>query len=578
MKNIILFLIIPVFIFAQNSLNVTGRASLNTLYFNYDEKSNIKPDSVASKDYSKTSLIPGLQQLLNLAVFARSTNFDVSLLSDIRNNKWDKIDFSDHNSIDRFSLNVRFRDHEFIAGDFFESGSEFFMQSREIRGAKINLQFNNLWNPRSFFNVKTLAGISQKSIRQGGKLPSIYKQYETSGQYNRQLVSASARIGETGLFRSGLLYLYAKDDEKSIPGSLNEPLATQNMGADAALIFWDSKIQLFGEGYYSRKDTIDFGGTNDYSYKSGVDFRYNDFKMIAFYQRLGFNYYSAGYPFLLNDREGFKAQGAYSFPGIVYLASEYEQYNNNLEEESGTPTTDTRISQFSATTNFKNWPELTLLFGYRDDLSNSILSSTEPAEEIQTDKISLKYEARLSYNFNQNRFSLSTIYLDLDDRSKIAGGAPLGTEQLISSFNFYARPANSFFISGGVVYSRLILTDGKDNRNIFAYQSNRWDVLNQKLFLESNLNISSNDARNGGNDDLLNDYMQVDGQLSIEYFFNSNISLKLIGGTNARFMKYTTETAVQLLQDVNQDIDPAFFNGNESYNAIIYGAEINWIF
>ena len=41
-------------------------------------------------------------------------------------------------------------------------------------------------------------------------------------------------------------------------------------------------------------------------------------------------------------------------------------------------------------------------------------------------------------------------------------------------------------------------------------------------------------------------------------------------------MAYTTAEALQVLTD--PDIDPTYFNGNESYNALIYGVEFNWMF
>jgi len=52
--------------------------------------------------------------------------------------------------------------------------------------------------------------------------------------------------------------------------------------------------------------------------------------------------------------------------------------------------------------------------------------------------------------------------------------------------------------------------------------------------------------------------------------------LKVIGGTNTRQMDFSNAQALELLQ--NPDVDPTFFNSNESYKALIYGAEINWIF
>lgn len=573
-KQLLLFTFLPLFLLAQQSIDVTGRISVNTINVEYDQKSDIKPDSVAGSEYGKTTLIPGLQQTLNISLFARTQNLDISLLGDIRNNDWNKLDFNNQNSIDRLSLSLRFANHEIVLGDFYESGSEFFLQSREIRGGKVALQFDNVWNRFSFIELNAVAGLAQKAIARGERLNSLYKQFETSGQFRRMLAAATVKAGERSIYELGLHYLYAKDDKGSIKESLNDPLGNQNMGLDAAVYLWKNRVKLFAEGYYSKKDTADLGSTDDYSYKSGFDFRYEQFKLVASWQRLGFNYYTAGYPFLLNDRQGLRLQAAYNIPDIMIVSTDAEQYDNNLENDKSTPVTTTRIAEVSATTALKNLPEITLLYGFRDDLSNAVFNEQE--EKTRTDKISRKYETRIAYDFNFNRISLTTIYLDLDDKSKIAGGAPLGTEQLIGSLNFYTRPTNTFFISGGAVYSRLLLTDSKESRNYFLYQSSRWDIIPRKLIFESTINVSKNDSKNSGADDLLSNYWQADGRLSLEFFFIDNLSLKVIGGTNTRKMDFSTSEALAALQ--SPDIEPTFFNGNESFNAIIYGAEINWIF
>lgn len=573
-KLLLVIFILSGLLFAQKSVDITGRVSFKAVNFDYDKNSDIKPDSIPQSEYGKTTLIPGLHQSMNISLFARTRSMDISLLGDIRNNTWNTINFNDQNTIDRLSLSMRFANHEIVLGDFYESGAEFFLQSREVRGGKMNLRFENLWAQRSFLEIKTIFGLVQKSKEKGDHLIGLYKQFESSGQYRRSLAAASISTGETGAFDLGLHLLVAKDDKNSAKESLNDALSNQNAGINGSLFLWKRHIQLFGEAYYSAKDTIDFGGTNDYSFKSGLDFRYEQFKMIAFYQRLGFNYYTAGYPFLLNDRQGLRMQSAYSFPGYVILGLDAEQYDNNLENEKEKPTTKTRITEISATTNIKNIPEFTLLFGFRDDKSNTIFNADNDASN--TNRISRKWEARISHSFDLNRVSLSTIFLDLDDNSEIIGGTPLGTEQFIASLNIYSRPSNYFFISGGAVFSRLLLSDSKTNNNYFIYQSSRWDIVPRLLAFESTLNFSKNEAENGDNDDLLNNYWLIDGQVSFEYFFTGNLSLKIIAGTNSRRMNYSTDDAVALLQ--NPAVDPNFFNGNETYNAVVYGAEINWIF
>ena len=117
----------------------------------------------------------------------------------------------------------------------------------------------------------------------------------------------------------------------------------------------------------------------------------------------------------------------------------------------------------------------------------------------------------------------------------------------------------------------------QENKNLYIYESSRWDIIPRKLKLESNVCYINNDASNGeGYQDMLSDYYQISGEISLEYFFTSNFSFKTIAGTDRRNMSYNIEQALQEMTD--PDYGPMFFNGYETYQGMIYGAEINWIF
>jgi len=561
-------IIVPAFLIGQSSLNVTGRISFRTLQNSYKENSDIKPDSIPDKDYAKTFIVPGFEQRLNMAVFARTPKLDLTFLSDIRNNQWDQL--NSINRIERLTLSARFDRNEIVLGDFFDSGSEFFVQSREVRGVKADLRFSNLWNRSSYLQTKITGGQVQRPYGIGARLPVLYHQYENAGQYRRWFTSALVRLADEQRFDIALKYLYAADDTASVNEALNEPLTNQTAGMSGSLYLWEKHIQLFAEGYLSKKDTLSAKNISDHAYKGGFDFRYEQFKLLAYYQRLGYDYYSAGYPFLQNDRQGFKFVSAFRVPQIITFSVDGEQYDDNLGDDASRPVTTARLAETGFTTHFKNLPELTLKWRYRDDNSNTILDT------IKTDKISRGLEAGLSYGFDSHRFSLSTYLIDLDDRSVLSAGSPLGTSQFIASFNFYTRPAAGLFISGGSVLSTLELTNKQENRNMYNYLSGRWDLMNRKLKLEWSLSYTLNDAENGGNQDLVSNYNQLGSEFSIEYFFTNNVSAKLIGGNDRRSMAFSMAEALEVIAD--PDYGPLFFNGYEDYDNLKYGMELNWIF
>lgn len=569
--KIVIAVLMPVFIFAQKGIDVTGRVSLRVQNVAYDEQSQLNPDSA---DYGKTTLIPGLQQRLNMALFARTSSLDITLLGDLKNDKWNEL--GSYDNVDRLTLSARFGKSEIVLGDFFDSGSELFLQSRQVRGGKIHLVFEELWNRQAFLETRMTGGIVQRALSEGEKLNGLYKQYESGGQYCRYFASAEANIGERNSYQFGLHYLYGKDDENSITESINEPLTNQNIGGHGSVFFWKQNFNLFAEAYFSRKDTLSATSVQDNAYKGGIDFRYKDFKLMAYYHRIGYDYFTAGYPFLLTDRQGFKVVGAWDLFQGFSLIWDGEQYNDNLDNRATDPTTTTRMAELGFTTQFKNMPDFTARFRFRDDLSNTIINEND--EEEHTDRTTQTFDATLGYSFSANRLAFSALYINLDDHSLLpAGSQPLGTDQFILNLNFYTRPSTTLFISGGAVYSNLGLTDGSDNINLVIYESSRWDVIPRKLLFESTVNYISNKASGGdGYQDLLNNYNQLGIEVTLEFFFNSNISLKLVGGTDMRNMKFTNEEALKVIAD--PDYGPMYFNGYESYNGLIYGAEINWIF
>ncbi|HID38025.1 MAG TPA: hypothetical protein EYP36_00725, partial [Calditrichaeota bacterium] len=197
----LLLLILSGTILAQG-MDVTGRVSLRVFNVDYDERSEFNPDS---SDYGKTTLIPGWQQYLNMAIFARTSKMDISLLGDIRNDKWKPLD--SYKNIERLTLSARFSGHEIVLGDYFESGSELYVFSRDIRGTKLDFLFNELWNRRTYLHTRVLGGLLQRVVEEGEHLPTLYKQLANSGLYRRYFGSVEVEVGEQSKYSLGLKYL-----------------------------------------------------------------------------------------------------------------------------------------------------------------------------------------------------------------------------------------------------------------------------------------------------------------------------------------------------------------------------------
>jgi len=574
LRFLFILIFIPLFALAQSDFNVTGRISMRVQQISYDEDSPLLPDEMDADTYGKALLVPGLQQSLNVALFGRSKSLDMTLLADINNNDWDDLDFSDLNSVGRLTMNLRFSGQEIRVGDFFKSNSELFMQSREVRGFNYSGKFQNVFGKGTYVELDGIYGMTQRSIEKGERLYNLYRQFETTGQFARNVGSFLVRGGKSGVFDAGIKYLKGEDDKNSIKNSFNKPLSNTVAGGDFNAYLFQKNLRLFGEFYQSEKDTIDIGKKNDMAYRAGLDFRYSNFKLMLVSQYLGYNYFTMGYPFLENDKFGFLGNIAYMFPKVIALQSNFELYDDNLDDLENKPTTSTQFVDFGFTTLFPEVPQFSLKVGLRTDKSDEI--SDKEGNPLQSDKTTTRFQGRISHQFGRHRFSISTIYLDLDDKSLLVSGTPLGTEQIISSANVYSQFGQLLFFSGGVVYSSLKLTNEQTNDNIYFYESNRWDILPRKLKLETNLTLIKNNADNGGVQDYLSDYLQYKGDISLEYFFSDYISFKIIAGIDTKEFDYSKQQALQVI--ANDAYGPLYFNGNESYSGFILGGELNWTF
>jgi hypothetical protein len=417
--SLIIITLFPMLLAAQG-MSITGRVSLNVENLDYDPNSTLKPDSISDDEYSKSPLIPGLKQKLDIALFARKSNWDISLLGDIRNDEWNQLALGEFSTVERLTLSARYKQNELVLGDYFMSVSDLFLQSLQIRGFKAAVRGGQLWNTRNYIKATALYGQVQKAFPVNSRLKGIYRQYETSGLYKRNMGSAMADLGIEDVYRLGIRYLYAKDDPNSVDNALSEAITNHSLGAVGEFYLFKRKVSLFGEAYQSKVDSVGADNAEDKAIKGGIDFSLNNLRLTGYYQYLGYDYYSAGYPYLRNDRDGYKVIAGYNVPNAVIFSAEYEKYHNNLKNLKSMPTTDTQYGIFGVTTSIPDYPELTLRYGFQGDRSNTVM--IEDTIPTFTDKNSTTYEGRLTFKIHSNRFILSTIYIDLDDRSLLYTG------------------------------------------------------------------------------------------------------------------------------------------------------------
>ena len=582
MRKIVLIIALIASTFSQG-LEVSGRATVINDFTDYNENARFGTDSLPN--YSKTDLFKGNNQTLNLSLFGRKKDLEFQFQSDIkRYHNWKKMNFND---LERLSLIVNNANFELSLGDFYEYRSEEFMANREVRGVKFSYNIND--DTKSILKLAALYGQIERKHEVNEKVYSQYKTIETIGTYQRKAFAFYADLFAVENLLVNIDFLAGSDEKDFTIGASENPLKNMTFGGETRYRFLDNSMSVFGRFMQSATDTLyenqdDSESLKGTYIKGGANYFHRHFNAEVSYFQIKPKYFSFGNPFLETDKMGFDVKSSVRFSNEYYLDVNYMSYDNNLENDSSFTTKTQFISSEFGTmfsSNFNVAASVVLQFDESDIIDDELI-----------DKKSTTLELRTSYDLEIGRLSLSYSNTDFNDKSVFSSGDATSSKQDLLNFSYFLSPNTRFESSGGLVFSNYKSSDNSSTKSYFIYTANKYNIIKEKLRAELGINLNLSDGNQAENDSFssdeqtsallssfLNQFDQLDAYLSLEYFFNYNISAKLTYGANHKEFAYIKNFSnAEIVNMLNSVDSQDFFDKNESYFAKKLSLELNFLF
>jgi hypothetical protein len=572
------------------SQSFTGGVKVGTDYTDYTTVNSVFVDSA---DYSPASYVPGSRQYFGVNAFGVIGSGSASLIIEATNDTWTPLFSYPNTSIQRFSFNWQNSDYNITVGDFFKNDIDAFISARPLRGARLAV---NEDGRKSGWIFDVYGGQFERPVDYDQPLPGQYESYENGGIFQRLGGAFEVGYSWQNSLRIKLEGLYAKDLEESISASTVKPLANTVAGLKIDKYFNNGRLNVGVGAWFSQLDSLayltiqeesvnqtpGFGDTAIDSLRStqGSDFagkawiRYSDSRSRINFElyRYGSDYYTAGNPYLLTDRIGGLFNGNYGFTRYLAANIEAEYYTNNLKNSDLYPQSRTirvnprfilSFGDFSFSTGFPLQRESS------DTLSQELLPTV-------IDRYTSGPEVELSYQISGFSVTYAGYFTQVDESSIIYGDSLFSTRQDIHNLNLFLNN-DRLFLSLGAAAS-FFDANGRTSgfKNYGVYGNLRYQLIPTTLVVEANANFQRNDV------DYLNVWEKVGifdrltAGMLLEYFFNTNFSMRLGLDYIDQKYGYRADEAIQII--ALDGFDYRYFNGQGDATIFIPTFEINWLF
>ncbi len=319
-------------------LGLLGQVSLGMTYRQVNDLNNSVHSGVADSALPhQATYVPGLRPELQLymqsKVGDRSSDFTLNGYGNYNGNRTQGAGGETHlenlnayrslQKIEVVNLTTNIPNHEFILGDFTESGSELSIASRQIRGLKWQGKLNA--KPNRALDVEVLGGQSVIPYERGLKPDMLDSNTTPVRQEWLGMGSVKTKAGPDLVVGAHYIYSRQVDDPLLVPGihfdstelyGADPKLASMSGGFTAQMIFND-KYSAYAEidaGYadtlsvdvdssdvnpinYSKDTTIHHGiGLDNLAALAGLDYSLRGFTGNIEYLRAQNQFYSGGNP------------------------------------------------------------------------------------------------------------------------------------------------------------------------------------------------------------------------------------------------------------------------------------------
>lgn len=370
----------------------------------------------------------GMQPELQVFASGKKGETDINLLMDIYGNQW--LRQNGYIRKNMFNLSMDFEGKSLAFGDFYESGSEISMAGRQMTGVRFTGNFWDMGSGNGKVEVRLAAGETEVSQDAGDRSIDIYNEVVDSGMSVRQQItyvlsglvrpSRNSHFSARGIISRDQIYkpLFGSPvEDEGAP----KPLQAQTGLFEGGVKLLGGALELFAELDLGSHDTIPedewemtawynpeieeavpkvFSLLNRRDFRShsavlgGLKGYYNDLKVQLAVMEISDQFFSAGNPYLENDKRRFTLGVEKTLFGKLDASTEYNYEKILLSEDPETRNT----GKLSAAYAFGDYlPELRL------DYLMQVRTSNE-SERIERENV--YYDSAYKALDMQNLFSI----------------------------------------------------------------------------------------------------------------------------------------------------------------------------
>jgi hypothetical protein len=308
----------------------------------------------------------GLQPEIQLFGNGKRGTVDVNMLIDMYGNDW----LSESNYLGKniFNLSLSYSPHTVIFGDFFESGTETSVSGRQMTGLKYTGSYFKMGGGMDRIEVKLAAGESEIPKDVGDRELNIISDTVDTGMSIRQqityIATATVHPGKNSSIKIKGIIAHDQVDKPLFRKSIEdveapEPVQSQTGCIEGNFNFLDGKLNVYAELDAGSHDTIygddqkkiawynpqiekavpDVFGllTQDkfkdhYAVTAGARSAVNGYTIEGRFLQIGSSYFSAGNPYLENDRRSISLSSEKQFLANLSASGSYEYERTSLSE------------------------------------------------------------------------------------------------------------------------------------------------------------------------------------------------------------------------------------------------------
>ncbi len=309
----------------------------------------------------------GLQPEIQLFGNGKRGAVDVNLLIDMFGNDW--LSTNNYLGKNMFNLSLSYNPHTAVIGDFFESGTETSVSGRQMTGLKYTGSFFKMGGGMDRVEVKLAAGESEIPKDVGQRELNIISDTVDTGMSIRQQITyiATATIRpqkNSSIIVKGVI-AHDQAEKPLLRRAIEDveapdPVKAQTGCIEGNVSILDGKLQLYSEIDLGSHDTVSGDETKDiawynpqieeaipkvfsllskdkfqdyYAFTAGARSSINGYSLEAQFLQIGQSYFSAGNPYLENDRRTISLSSEKQFAENLSASGDYEYERTGLTKD-----------------------------------------------------------------------------------------------------------------------------------------------------------------------------------------------------------------------------------------------------